>query len=129
MPGNSSATCYPPLRAKQPYGNATCAGFELLCATAEVPHDPTNPARWVAAGAALGADGRSLTLTARPGTADGLLARGSRYAWADFPQATLFAAATREGGGGQPGLGLPVLPWNQALTCSGTTPLPPGAMC
>jgi hypothetical protein len=124
VPGNGSGVCYPALAAKAPYFNATCAGFELLCATPEVPRNASNPSAWVAADAKLSPDGTSLTLTARAGSGvDGLVARGSRYAWADFPQATLFAAAA----GGE--LGLPILPWNQALVCSGASPLPAGAVC
>ena len=124
VPGNTSAVCYPTLPSAKPYGNATCAGFELLCSTPEVPHLPGNVALWVPADATLAADGTSLTLTAKHGTAAaGLVARGSRYAWADFPQATLFASDD------DGALGLPILPWNQALTCSGQTPLPKGAVC
>ena len=124
LPGNGSGVCYPTLASAVPYGNATCAGFELLCSTPEVPHEPSNPSAWVPASATVSADGMALTLTAKAGTGvAGLVARGSRYAWADFPQATLFAAAP---GGG---LGLPVLPWNQALVCSGASPLPAGAVC
>eukprot|EP00936_MAST-01D_sp_MAST-1D-sp1_P001477 g1477.t1 len=124
LPGNGSGVCYPTLASAVPYGNATCGGFELLCSTPEVPHEPSNPSAWVPASATVSADGMALTLTAKAGTGvAGLVARGSRYAWADFPQATLFAAAP---GGG---LGLPVLPWNQALVCSGASPLPAGAVC
>ena len=39
------------------------------------------------------------------------VARGSRYAWGAWPIATLF-----EKGSGGDGLGLPILPWSQAIT-------------
>ncbi len=49
---------------------------------------------------------------AAAGDSSGLLvARGSRYAWAEWPLASLFAA---DGG-------LPILPWNQQLTCTNGT--------
>lgn len=84
--------------------------FELLCATpaAGAPGHYTAH-QWVRATATLAADGQTLTLTA-PKTAEGV-ARGSRYAWGAWPLATLFEKRSQGGG-----VGLPILPWNQALT-------------
>ena len=108
--GNTSAVC--------PFSEGdvlaqNCSGFQLLCTTPEVPHNTSNPAIWVAATATIGADEESVVLTAVPSAAAALVARGSRYAWSAWPLATLFA---------NPGHDhlkwLPVLPWNQGLTCT-----------
>eukprot|EP00729_Bicosta_minor_P011147 gene11147-14241_t len=122
--GSSSAVC--------PIGSnkggvivaANCSGFELLCASSDVPRK-VNLYQWLVATPKLSSDGSTLTLTAvaPAGTNTSLLARGSRYAWNDWPVATLF----QQGAPGNPaGKGLPILPWNQALTCTGGLP---GAVC
>lgn len=83
--------------------------FELLCATptpGSAGHYTAH--QWLQATPTLSGDGQTLTLTA-PKTAEGV-ARGSRYAWGAWPVATLY----EKGRGG--GAGLPILPWNQALT-------------
>jgi len=54
-------------------------------------------------------DGKTVVLTAASATKG--VARGSRYAWGAWPIATLF-----EKGSGGDGLGLPILPWSQAIT-------------
>eukprot|EP00035_Acanthoeca_spectabilis_P032117 m.17253 g.17253 ORF g.17253 m.17253 type:complete len:558 (+) comp5161_c0_seq1:35-1708(+) len=117
-PGSSgtSAVCPPEV------GTGNCSGYQLLCATPEIPHNPANPAAWHPAEAELGTEGGAmyLTLTVK-GAPTGTVARGSRYAWSAWPLTTLFGKAA---GGGA---GLPVLPWNQALTCTGGAL--PGSPC
>ena len=91
---------------------------------------------WVPATAKLSADGSTLTLTAAPPPQQNVawVARGSRYGWGAWPLATLFNAGSAGddgeggvGGGGADATGLPILPWNQALTCTGGSV--PGYVC
>ena len=109
----SSAVC--------PVNATNCAAFQLLC----TPNGSSFPApsEWVPAMASLSADGQTLSLVAKTARDEAapaqLVARGSRYAWSAWPLASLFT----EGGS----VKLPVLPWNQALTC--TNGAVPGALC
>ena len=118
----SSAIC--PTRHNVNASN--CAAFELLCASSDLPKQ-VNQYQWVKATPTLGADGTTLTLvaTGSAGQNSSLLARGSRYAWGQWPLATLFAAVPDSSDAAA--TGLPILPWNQALTCSGGNT--PGAVC
>lgn len=90
----SSAVC-PAGRAPA----ANCSGFEVL----------TNDGTWHPATASIAADGQTVLLRC-PAPGGGLYAVGSRYAWGEWPLATLFAADATGA------TGLPILPWQQALT-------------
>lgn len=117
----SSAVC-PPAATGPPLGNwgggsdmsGNCSGFELLCVTV-TNGAATGAPLWLPATPKLSSDGKTLTLTATGPDAPTRVARGSRYAWAAWPLATLFAAA---GPGNEGELGLPILPWKQSLTCT-----------
>lgn len=94
-----------------------CSSFELLCATptpGKAGHYTAH--QWVGATPTLTSGGKTLTLKAS-NTAVGV-ARGSRYAWGAWPLATLFENGQQvETGTARDGhTGLPILPWNQALT-------------
>jgi hypothetical protein len=120
LPTNGSSAICP--AAAVALGN--CSGFELLC-VAVTGGKATGTPLWLAAAPKLSVDGKTITLTATDARAKSLVARGSRYAWAAWPLATLFAA---DGGDQQQQrskddevitrLGLPVLPWKQSLTCT-----------
>lgn len=116
LPTNGSSAVCPP--AALALGN--CSGFELLCVEV-VNGSATGAPLWMDATATISADGKGLRLTAQ---APSRVARGSRYAWAAWPLATLFASAATGGGSGR---GLPILPWKQSLTC--TNGKVPGAPC
>ena len=102
MKNQSSAVCPPTFN---------CSEFEVL----------TNDGTWHEAHATIASDGHTLVLTSSTAAAPtdqaqegaaALYAVGSRYAWGAWPLATLFTANDD----GTPGL--PVLPWQQALTMS-----------
>lgn len=131
----SSAVCPPAALAGGMAGN--CSGFELLCVTV-ANGAATGTPTWLPAKPKLSADGKTITLTASGADAASRVARGSRYAWAAWPLATLFAAASggpeggeegtpNQSGGGVELLGLPLLPWKQSLTCTDGKVL--GAIC
>jgi hypothetical protein len=139
-PGAGNSTACPSAFVPGFAGN--CSGFELFCTTPEIPHSASSPAYWVPAVATLSPDGRSVRLVPAAATTaatttrnhdnnfntggiaggggidsvvgsgggdTGLVARGSRYAWAEWPLASLFSVDGE----------LPILPWNQMLTCTG----------
>jgi hypothetical protein len=102
----SSAVCPPTFN---------CSAFEIL----------TSDGTWHDASATIMPDGQTLHITCNTGSASHRAATdtsgsgsaapyavGSRYAWGAWPLATLFVADSD----GTPGL--PVLPWQQALTMS-----------
>eukprot|EP00039_Didymoeca_costata_P003111 m.65148 g.65148 ORF g.65148 m.65148 type:complete len:549 (-) comp11710_c0_seq2:227-1873(-) len=121
-PGSNGSSAVCPEAA-----NNTCKSFELFCTTPESPHNQSNPAMWVDAAATVNND-NTITLTPKNKVDDNLVARGSRYAWTQWPLAILFSK--NENGNFKndyDSVGLPVLPWNQALTCTGGAI--PGAIC
>ena len=87
--GSSSAVCPVGVNKGGTIAAVNCSGFELLCASSDAARK-VNPYQWLPATPTLSADGTTLTLTAPSGTSTSLLARGSRYAWNDWPLATLF---------------------------------------
>ena len=136
----SSATC-PPEASPSGWNKAlgsmagNCSGFELLCVTV-ANGKATGEPLWLPATPRLSADGKAITLTAGGAAAASRVARGSSYAWAAWPLATLFAAvsggdddvgADNALGGPAAELGLPILPWRQSLTC--TDGKVPGTPC
>lgn len=93
LKNQSSAVCPPQI------DQSNCSAFEVL----------TNDNSWHPATALISHDGQTVQLRS-PVPKGSLYAVGSRYAWGPWPLATLFAA-NPDGS-----TGLPVLPWQQALT-------------
>ena len=82
--------------------DANCTAFELMGSDGNM----------YAAESQVLANGTTLTIAAQ--LPPGVFGYGSAYAWSEWPRVLLFGAG-----------GLPVLPWKQGLSTSGTPPPPP----